>query len=127
MKPQPTLPSPIRPNGEANLRRLNRAFASVSRRLDRRVPFQRVYRSVGLAVIAGVALGAGYVALASLSPWPPLTVLKHIVASYGCEAAHGMGLVPAREGEPGYWRKNDVDADGIACEPWPHLDYFLSR
>ena len=128
MKPQPThLPSPTRPNGEANLRRLHRAFANVARRIDRRVLFQRTYRPAGLAMITGVALGAAYVAVATISPWPPLTVSKHIVASYGCEAARGIGLAPARKGEPGYWPKNDVDADGIACEPWPHLDYFLSR
>jgi hypothetical protein len=55
-----------------------------------------------------------------------MTLLKHVVSSYNCEAAHDLGLAPARIGEPGYWKKHDVDADGLACEPWPHLDDFLS-
>jgi hypothetical protein len=127
MKPQLRhSPSPIRPNGEANLRRLNRALANVSRRLNRHLLFQRAYRSVGLALITGLALGAAYVVVATLSPWPPMALLKHVISSYNCEAAREMGLAPARKSEPGYWRKNDVDADGIACEPWPHLDDFLS-
>ena len=127
MKPQPSqLPSPIRPNAEAKLRRLNRAFANVSRRLDGRVLFRRAYRSAGLAVITGIALGGVYAALASLSPWPPMTLLRHVVSSYDCDAARKMGLAPAQTGEPGYWRRNDADADGISCEPWPHLDDFLS-
>ena len=127
MKLQPRrLPPPTRPNAEANLRRLNRAFAAVSRSLDRRVLFQRAYRSAGLSVISGMAVGAAYVALSSLSPWPAMTLVKHVVSSYNCEAARQMGLAPAQEGEPGYWRKNDADVDGIACEPWPHLDDFLT-
>jgi hypothetical protein len=70
-------------------------------------------------MIIGLAIGAAYVAVATLSPWPPTTLLKHVVSSYNCDAAREMGLAPARKGEPGYWRKNDRDADGIACEPWP--------
>ncbi|WP_245451207.1 excalibur calcium-binding domain-containing protein [Borborobacter arsenicus] len=30
-----------------------------------------------------------------------------------------VGLAPALRGQPGYWRSNDADHDGIACEPWP--------
>lgn len=59
-----------------------------------------------------------YAVVLAVSPWPPLTLLKHVVAPHNCGAAREVGSASARAGERGYWEKNDRDRDGIACETW---------
>ncbi|WP_306262729.1 excalibur calcium-binding domain-containing protein [Pararhizobium sp. IMCC21322] len=51
-----------------------------------------------------------------LSPWPPLTTIKHIASAPNCDAARAVGLAPSFIGQPGYWGPHDRDEDGIACE-----------
>jgi hypothetical protein len=66
--------------------------------------------------LAFVALwfGCGF-----FSPWPVPTTLAHLAAAVNCDTARAVGLAPAKQGKPGYWRHLDRDDDGIACEPWP--------
>ncbi|MYZ47146.1 excalibur calcium-binding domain-containing protein [Rhizobiales bacterium L72] len=65
----------------------------------------------------GVAAGfVLYLTLATLSPWPPTTTLRHVAAASNCGVARMLDVAPARRGEPGYWRRLDRDGDGIACE-----------
>jgi hypothetical protein len=52
-----------------------------------------------------------------MSPWPLDVTFKHIIAARNCDAARSVELAPARQGEPGYWSRNDRDKDAIACEP----------
>jgi len=106
---------------EKELLRLNRRLRGVSRRIERRNFLRRLYRWAKLAVLALISSAGLYAAVLAFSPWPPLTLLKHVVASHNCDAAHEVGLAPARVGEPGYWEKNDRDRDGIACEAYPSL------
>jgi Excalibur calcium-binding domain len=58
-----------------------------------------------------------YLGLTTLSPWPPLVTVRHLLAAPNCDAERTVGLAPARRGQPGYWPSHDADSDGIACEP----------
>jgi hypothetical protein len=71
--------------------------------------------AIAVAILVVAALG---VALA-MSPWPPLTNIRHIASAPNCDAARTMGLAPALRGQPGYYERHDADNDGVACEPWP--------
>ncbi|MHB1109668.1 MAG: excalibur calcium-binding domain-containing protein [Devosia sp.] len=64
-----------------------------------------------MALIAG-----GWIAFFLLSPWDPLTTVRHLASSPNCSAARAVGLARATRGEPGYWLSHDADDDGIACE-----------
>lgn len=80
--------------------------------------FRTMREHVSAMALAALALAGIYIALEMLSPWPPLTTLRHLAAAPNCDAARAVGLAPANRGEPGYWLKHDADRDGIACEPW---------
>ncbi len=54
------------------------------------------------------------------SPWPVGLTMRHLLAAPNCAAARMAGLAPSTEGAPGYYSRHDADADGIACEPFPH-------
>ena len=106
-------------DAEQELRRLKRRFQAVSRRQERAMQLRRLYHRGRLpALIAGGAVIL-VLGLVSLQPWPWLTSLKHFASLPNCNAAHLVGLAPARRGEPGYWSRHDADGDGIACEPLP--------
>jgi hypothetical protein len=45
-------------------------------------------------------------------------VVPPVLNKRNCGFARAVGLAPAREGQPGYWKRHDRDHDGIACEPW---------
>jgi hypothetical protein len=99
---------------EERLRDLQRRFRAVGARHDRaKKRFYRLGTVAMLAAIGGFALCWG---LLSLSPWPPMTTLKHIASFPNCDAARALGLTPSKRGQPGYWKRHDRDGDGIACE-----------
>ena len=102
---------------EERLRDIQRRFHAVSARLDRAVNLRRWYRLGKVAALAAMVSFALCWVLLSLSPWPPILMLRHIASSPSCSAARAVGLAPARKGEPGYWTSHDADEDGIACEP----------
>lgn len=54
------------------------------------------------------------------SPWSVGLTARHLLAAPNCAAARMAGLAPSVEGAPGYYSRHDADADGIACEPFPH-------
>ena len=110
-------------NAAAEAARLKVRFRSVTRRIERRsrvrtaIRFGLICSSITVGVIG--AYLATFVALTTLSPWPPLTTVRHLSAIPNCDTARLLGLAPARRGQPGYWPHLDADDDGIACEPWP--------
>src|SRR5919109_3898429 len=108
------------PGSEQRLRRLKRRFQAVSRRHERAIKLRRAYPLAKFSTLAAVSAFALSWALLSLSPWPPLTTLRHIAAFPNCAAARAVGLAPAYEGEPGYWQRHDRDRDGKSCEGWSH-------
>lgn len=55
--------------------------------------------------------------LTHVTQWPLVTSIKHLAASPACDVARALALAPAGDGQPGYWRHLDADADGVACEP----------
>lgn len=55
-------------------------------------------------------------ALFALSPFSPADTVKHHVSALGCQFGAMFGYENAKEGEPGYHKGLDEDADGIACE-----------
>ena len=98
--------------------RVRRRFRAYWRRLDRPARLWRLgRRALAIGAIAGSCVALGYVALVTLSPWPPLVTLRHLAAAPNCDAARAVGLAPAWRGEPGYYRSHDRDNDGWACEP----------
>lgn len=54
------------------------------------------------------------------SPWSVGLTARHLLAAPNCAVARMVGLAPSTEGAPGYYSRHDADADGIACEPFPH-------
>jgi hypothetical protein len=108
------------PETEAN--RLKQRFGAVSRHYERAMAWsasRRAARRWGkmLALVAAGALAA-WMALATLSPWPPAMTLRHLAAAPNCDAARFVKLAPSHRGGPGYWQDHDADGDGVACEPW---------
>jgi hypothetical protein len=99
---------------------LNRSFRAVSHRLDRRPMLHGSYRAAKISAIIAASAGALYLGLVTLSPWPPIITIRHLLSFRNCEAAREMGLAPANKGDPGYWQKHDRDRDGVSCEPWYH-------
>ena len=65
-----------------------------------------------------MVFGGVFLALV-LSPFPPLQSIRHVASAPGCTASRAMGLAPADAGSAGYWRWNDQDGDGVACEALP--------
>jgi hypothetical protein len=105
-------------DADEDLRSLKRRFGSVSRRYHRAVKLRRVYRWAIVPALVAIAVLGFYLGLTRLSPWSPMTTLKHIAAFPNCRAARAVGLAPAYEGEPGYWQRHDRDRDGKSCEGW---------
>ena len=112
---------------ESELRRLNRRFRAVSRGLDRAAALRRVDRWARVAALIVIGAAALFWALVMSSPWPPGTALRHIASFPTCNAARAVGLAPAKQGEPGYWRRHDADEDSTSCEPWPRSNMPSDR
>lgn len=107
---------------EREAHRLKRRFAAITQRYERRLARATHRRAVRiwavLFVLVAIVVVGTWVALAALSPWPPMTTLRHIAAAPNCGAARAVGLAPSYRGAPGYYSAHDADRDGIACEPW---------
>lgn len=108
---------------EADLRRLNRRFQAISRGFDRVMTLRRLDRWASIAALTVIGSCAFYWGLVIFSPWPPMMTLKHIAAFPNCAAARAVGLAPAKQGEPGFWHRQDRDGDGTSCEPSPHREH----
>jgi hypothetical protein len=108
---------------EAELLRLRGRLEAISRRIERqamrRATRRRVASWAKVTAWMGICAVAVYIALAQLSPWPPLVTLKHLASSPSCAAVRAMGLAPAIKGQPGYWPSHDADHDDKSCEPVP--------
>jgi hypothetical protein len=78
----------------------------------------KLTRSNILLALSVIVIMVSAWALILRSPWPVTTLLRHLLAGPTCAAARGVGLAPARRGEPGYYDRHDADQDGIACEPY---------
>ncbi|WP_233342525.1 excalibur calcium-binding domain-containing protein [Maricaulis salignorans] len=112
----------MRPDRDRHATRLRNRLRAVSTRAMRRQRVDHIIRVWGLRlVVIGAVLGLAWFTVASLSPWPVPTTLRHLAASKDCDTARAMELAPARRGEPGYWSWLDADHDGMACERWPAL------
>lgn len=105
------------PDAEADLARLQRRFRSVSRRYERAMVLRRFYRAARWWVLIAAGIAILYWGLTRATQWPLVTSLKHLAASSTCTVARTIGIAPAAEGQPGYWRHHDGDRNGIACEP----------
>ncbi|RUM95330.1 excalibur calcium-binding domain-containing protein [Pseudaminobacter arsenicus] len=107
------------PDRETHLRKINRRFAGVSRRVDRRRERRWYLRNWKL--IAAVLAFAGICgwSIAETDVRSVSGGVRHVLAAPNCSMTRLVGLAPALRGQPGYWRSNDADHDGIACEPWP--------
>jgi hypothetical protein len=103
---------------DAELRELRRGTAPSARRPRRSWKRWIKRRGVRKTAVAAVALGCLVVGQEAWKPLPLGITLRHLLAARNCAAARSVGLAPAKVGEPGYWRRNDADNDGIACEPW---------
>ncbi len=101
---------------DAHAARLKRRFRSVSRRIEYRSRATKLARYALMIVLGGAG---AYFAMLALSPWPPLTTVRHLASIPNCAMARMRDLAPARRGQPGYWPQHDADDDGIACEPIP--------
>jgi Excalibur calcium-binding domain len=112
-------PNPMRPgrDREKRLREIQRRFRAVSARHNRAISLRR-YRSGAIAALAATVAFAVVWGLSS-SPWPAMTMLRHFASFPNCAFARAVGLAPAKEGQPGYWKRHDRDRDGTACEPRP--------
>jgi hypothetical protein len=104
--------TPMTAGPEERLGDLQRRFRVVSARLDRTVKLRRWYRLGKIAALAALVSFALCWVLLSLSPWPPMTTLRHIASFRNCSTARAVGLAPARKGQPGYWKRHDADEDG---------------
>lgn len=91
------------------------------RRLRQRYIFNKEFRQ---DVRQACLLSLGFLFLVSYvfisSPWPVGLTMRHFAAAPNCTAARMVGLSPAIKDAPGYYSRHDADADGIACEPFPH-------
>jgi hypothetical protein len=91
-----------------------------------------VFRMLALAAGAGVAIGAGSVALDTDGQARIISTTKSIAVGAGllrarepqpgdfwggCDDARSAGTAPIYSHEPGYRDDMDGDDDGIACEP----------
>lgn len=103
---------------EAELRSLQRRFRAIRRRYDRMMATRRFLRSLRLVLMVGVPSFLVAFAGFMVSPFDPLTTIRHIAAFPSCAVAREVGLAPSHRGEPGYWARLDRDEDGIACEVW---------
>jgi len=105
------------PDEEA--RRLRSRFQTISRRYEWALRWRRLAPWLRISAVAGVGAFVITCALLSLSPWPPLAMLRHLAAFPNCMAARAVGLAPSYRGQPGYWASHDEDGNGRSCEPWP--------
>jgi hypothetical protein len=76
---------------------------------------------VGLALVLAAiifVLGAGwYFGIRLLGYQSDVLALKHFAAVAGCDVSRALGLPAVHMDDKGYWRHNDRDGDGWACEP----------
>ncbi len=105
---------------EKELRLLQRRFRSIRRHHDCAIKLRHFYRSAKVPVLVAMGISILISGLMSLSPFPPMVLLKHLAAFPNCDAARALGLAPSNKGEPGYWPQHDEDRDGKACELWRH-------
>ncbi|MDO1559607.1 excalibur calcium-binding domain-containing protein [Brevundimonas sp. 2R-24] len=103
---------------EARLRRLNRRFASASRRAERRGPL-RLSEAVIIGALAIAAMAWARPEAAADAVHRLAKINRQLVWYPNCASAHAGGVYSIREGEPGYRPRLDADTDGLACEPPP--------
>lgn len=88
-------------------------------RLDEQVRLPR--RAAGrlrVVIGLGIAFWCGMTVERHLQPpWTLVGWVRHLLAAPSCEAAERVGLAPAKQGTPGFWRQHDTNGNGIACEP----------
>lgn len=97
-------------------RELRDRFARITNKSIPSKRWSNWWKSFGKPLSVGSLSGIVCGSLFLLSPWPPLTTLKHIASGLNCDAARAVGLAPSLVGQPGYWGRHDRDNDGIACE-----------
>jgi len=98
----------------AQFARVSNGFFAARRRKDF---FKKRKRTLIVGAISVLGIAAGFI----MSPWPVADTVRHIAAFPDCEAAARVDLTPARRGQPGYYKRHDLDRDGIACEPVPNI------
>ena len=79
--------------------------------------FRRFHRAARWWILIALGLAILGWGLTRVTQWPLVTSIKHLAAFPACDLAGAAALAPASEGQPGYWRHLDKDADGVACEP----------
>src|SRR5512137_2335168 len=67
-------------------------FRAFWRGLDRRERLNRRKWWFSLPLAFLVAVTSGYIALHAFAPWPPLLMVKHILAAPNCTSARAVGL-----------------------------------
>ncbi len=55
--------------------------------------------------------------LMATSPFGLVDTVRHYASAAGCSVGGLIGTMPAKKGEPGYFRRLDRNRTGIACEP----------
>jgi hypothetical protein len=103
---------------ERDLKSLQKRFARVTRRFERRRWRKNFVQGLRAQLFAACAVFAAAFAGLILSPFTPIDTLKHLLAFPNCASAQALGLTPSRRGQPGYWSHLDRDNDGVACEWW---------
>lgn len=101
------------------LARIRRRFGNVHAAHNRRVVARRQVRFVRTVAPSFILVFGGVFTALVLSPFPPVDSLRHLAAASGCAATRGMDLESVTRGAVGYWRWNDQDGDGLACEALP--------
>jgi hypothetical protein len=104
------------PEAEANLARLHRRFRSVSRRHDRALLLERLYRRARWWALVAAVVAIFCWGLPGYTGWPLATSLKPLAAFAHCMGAEIVGFANATRGNPGYWKHHDQDGNGVACE-----------
>ena len=109
---------------EARIRRINARFRAATPRRYRRQWRPSVPAVLISVVVVGVVgailmLPQTHLADPAMRNMSMKDKARHLLASPNCSAARLVGVAPAYQGEPGYWKIHDADHDGVACEPIP--------
>ncbi|MBI1239617.1 MAG: hypothetical protein GC199_09795 [Alphaproteobacteria bacterium] len=105
---------------DRELRSLQTRFRAIREADERRRRWARLSVRLLPVAVLGMTVFAVSAALFLLSPYSPWDTVRHMLAAPNCDMARLVGLAPSRDGEAGYWSRNDADADGVACEPVPY-------
>lgn len=106
---------------EREARKIKAQFARISDRFFAGRPRKDFFKKRKRSLIAGAISVFGVAIGFAMSPWPVADTARHLAAFPDCESAARVSLTPARRGQPGYYRRHDLDGDGIACEPIPNV------